>query len=99
MDNLGFILDQMAFKSMSKKDLVNRIVDETVGSKDMTSIQYRSPRLKLVERIDHYAERYGNLGLSRRKLLQLAQKELKRRENKTSRERWSAHISRMDQSA
>jgi hypothetical protein len=90
MENLGFVLESMALKSMSKKDLVNKIVDEVLTGRDLTSAFYRSPTSRIKGRVDFYANKYGNLGVSRRKLVQLASKELKRRENRTRRDRYKA---------
>lgn len=95
MENFGFVLEKMAFKSMSKKDLINKIVDEVVGCRDMTSFRYKSPVGRIGDRIDHYAVIYGNLGYSRRKLEQLCIKELKRRERRTAKQRWEARSAQL----
>lgn len=76
------ILDRLAFLGMSQKELINSVIKRSEET-------YWTTREERVRReVDRLARKYGNLGMTRRKLIQLVCKEAKRRANRESQNRW-----------
>ena len=72
---LDAMVEKLTFNEKSLKTLINEILD----SAEKRSSLWYSMSDHVKSRIDELADCYGNLGMSRRKLHRLAQKELKRR--------------------
>lgn len=97
MNNPGDILEAMAFKSMSVKQLTENIVAKLMKPRQPDSWQYRAiPESRVRAHVDMLAQRYGNLGTTRRKLIQCVLKEIRRIESKAARKRWADYYKRHD---
>lgn len=72
---LDDMVEAMTFKEKSLKRMINEILD----SAQARSILFYSTERHIKSRIDELVGRHGNLGVTRKKLCNLAKKELARR--------------------
>jgi hypothetical protein len=76
-EGLGHILDTIAFKSMRPQQIAKQVADRVESQSSWSWPRSQEDRVK--QRVDHLAKRYGNLGVSRRKMTQMVMKLLRRR--------------------
>ncbi len=92
----GHILDTIAFKSMRPQQIAEKVADHIEG---MSSWSWpRDQKRRIQQRIDRLAEKYGNLGVSRRKMAGMVVKILRRRSNRRAASR-RAQVPDVDQDA
>lgn len=90
-ENYGYILDALAFHSMSTKQLVELIADYVIERRSM-ALYYRynqSDKALIEHRIDELVRKYGSIGgkLTRVKLTSKVLKRVRSR-------RWRSYLSR-----
>ncbi|HUW15028.1 MAG TPA: hypothetical protein VM537_35245 [Anaerolineae bacterium] len=95
-ENLGRILDAMAFHAMSNKQLIDKIADHVVERRKSSALYHRynrSDRQLVEHRIAELVEKFGSIGgnLTRAKLTSLVLKKIRNLRNKEYRKRWNAH--------
>ena len=90
-EDLGRILDTMAFHAMSTKDLVNSIADHVMKRHIFSLVTSRNltDREATAKRIDELVEKHGSIGgsLTRKRLLSLVLKRVRNRQWKEYRSR------------
>jgi len=88
-NDLSRVLDVMAFKSQSVNNIVDLIVRDLMIGRDPDHWRYKSPSGDdVTRRVNFYANKYGNLGASRRKMAQKVTSAIRRIERRASKRRW-----------
>jgi hypothetical protein len=86
MEDLGRILDDIAFMTMSQKQRVERVLHEATINTHPSHIRKEHIVREIV---DYYAGRYGTLGITRRRLVELVMKEVKKAYRKERAAEWA----------
>jgi hypothetical protein len=87
MDDLGHILETIAFKAMSQKQLVERVYQDTYHAQLQGASRFPT-RECVIRRVDQLAEKYGTLGITRRKLVELVMRRAKNARSRAWRNEW-----------
>jgi len=81
------VLDDMVEAVTFKEKPLRALIEEILDAAEARSMVFYSLNDHLKSRIDELAERHGNLGVTRRRLYDMARKALRRRSNRAYRDR------------